>query len=134
MKIEKPTKFIESYLEHRLHPALTVEAIQAALPGIEDEGESGDGKVTHHWSFVADGRECAIWDFKGLRWSAYGPREVYDALGLEVIGDAMDGVKAWALQEQALVPDDAADEDDVGEKTDDLLTPDQLERQRKGSW
>lgn len=100
MKIEKPTKFIESYLEHRLHPRISVEEITALLPGIKDEGESGDGKVTHHWSFLADGRECAIWDYRGLRWSAYGPQYVLERLGLSIIGGLNDALRALELAKE----------------------------------
>lgn len=100
MKIEKPTKPVESYLQHRLHPRLTVEQIQAALPGIEDEGASWDGKVKHHWEFIADDQRCAVWDMRGLRWSAYGPREAFAALGFEVIGGEQDFAKAFQLAQE----------------------------------
>lgn len=32
-------------------------------------------KVTHSWGFAIDGEACGIWDFKGHRWSTYGPVE-----------------------------------------------------------
>ena len=97
MRIEPERTPIESYIQHRLHPGITVEQIEAALPGIRDEGESWDKKVAHHWAFIADGQECAVWDMRGLRWSAYGPPEVFAALGLEVIGGADDFERAWNL-------------------------------------
>jgi len=57
---------------------------------------SKDGKCVFQWDFFAakyierksDGElvqiafPCAIWDYKGSRWSAYGPREVFVAMGL----------------------------------------------------
>lgn len=101
MRIEKPRKFIESYLQHRLHPGISVEQIEAALSAsVDDEGDSGDGKVTHHWCFLADGQECAIWDYRGLRWSAFGPAEVFVALGLEVIGGVPDVTRAIDLNRE----------------------------------
>lgn len=100
MKIETPSKFVESHLQHRLHPAITVEQIEAALPGILDEGESGDGKATHTWHFMADGQGCGIWDMRGLRWSAFGPKEVFNALGLEIIGGIEDVMKALELSRE----------------------------------
>jgi len=34
-------------------------------------------KVRHSWQFSADGVPCAIWDYKGSRWSTFGPKEVF---------------------------------------------------------
>lgn len=97
MRIEAERKLIESYLQHRLDPRITVQQIEAALPGIRDEGASWDRKVEHHWAFQADDQECAIWDMRGLRWSAFGPKEVFEQLGLEVIGGPDDFEKAWNM-------------------------------------
>ena len=75
---------------HRLRPDLTVEDIQSALDSlahrhipVPDLGPSTDGKATHQWCFYADGHEkaCVIWDYRGERWSAFGPRDVYEELG-----------------------------------------------------
>lgn len=35
--------------------------------------ETFDGKVTMMWEFTIDGKEAAIWDYKGVRWSIYDP-------------------------------------------------------------
>jgi hypothetical protein len=44
-------------------------------PNMDDDGE----KVTASWSFLVDGQQCAIWDYKGsFEWqeaSTYGPDE-----------------------------------------------------------
>jgi hypothetical protein len=45
-------------------------------PNIQDDPV----KVKHSWGFKADGKRCAIWDYKGNRWSIYGPQEVFDVL------------------------------------------------------
>lgn len=37
-------------------------------------------KVTHEWNFTVDGVYCSIWDYKGTRWSTYGPREIFEKL------------------------------------------------------
>lgn len=97
MKIEPEKKFIESHLQWRLHPGITVEQIEEALPGISDQGLSADAKVHHHWAFLADDQECSIWDYRDMPWSAYGPPEVFEALGLEVIGGIEDYAKAVTL-------------------------------------
>lgn len=85
MKITQPAHFIESYLQHRLDAAITVEQINAALPGIEGHEASDDGKAEHHWAFLADEQECAIWDYGRARWSAFGPIEVFNQLGLRIV-------------------------------------------------
>lgn len=81
MQITPTTKWFMSSKQHSLNPSLTVEDIASKLPGIQDQGRSGDGKCTHTWEFFADGKECSIWDYKGARWSAWGPREVFEELG-----------------------------------------------------
>ena len=48
-----------------------------ALLGIEPEvtdpkDPDSDGKVTLEWRFTVDGKPCAIWDYKGVRWSTWG--------------------------------------------------------------
>ena len=30
------------------------------------------GKVQYEWTFKIDDHECAIWDWKGVRWSCFG--------------------------------------------------------------
>lgn len=62
--------------------AVPVDTVSQLL-GFRPNGlPSCDGKVTAEWNFVADGQPCSIWDYRGARWSAYGPREVFEALGL----------------------------------------------------
>lgn len=41
---------------------------------------SSDGKVTLEWSFKADGHHCGIWDYRGARFSTYGPNYIFKAL------------------------------------------------------
>jgi hypothetical protein len=81
----RPTgEFVQSYKQWALDPSISVRAINKALTGIEDKGRSSDGKCTHHWDFVADDKHvCSIWDYKGARWSAFGPREVFEAMGIK---------------------------------------------------
>lgn len=43
-------------------------------------------KVKFSWAFLVDGKECAIWDYKGTRWSGYGPKECFEALGIIIEG------------------------------------------------
>lgn len=33
-------------------------------------------KVTHSWGFEVDEVRCGIWDFRGDKFSYYGPREI----------------------------------------------------------
>ena len=42
-----------------------------------------EDKVTHSWGFTIDGELCGIWDFKGTRWSTFGPVDKI----LELLGE-----------------------------------------------
>ena len=65
-----------------LSAGLTEEQICSALGFDALPGEGY--KVTREWYFSAqlDGKwfKCGIWDYKGSRWSTYGPREIFDRL------------------------------------------------------
>jgi hypothetical protein len=91
------TDYMPSHKQHSLNPDITPEQLIEKLgkPAVHREGndyESGGEKVTWEWRFFArEWREgegftavhpCAIWDFKGSRWSAFGPREVFEQLNL----------------------------------------------------
>ena len=41
-----------------------------------DAGPSFDGKVTIQWDFTVDGVPCSIWDYRGVRWSTWGPSHI----------------------------------------------------------
>ena len=75
---------VSSYRQWGLDPSISPEQIKEKLLGVSQQGRSSDGKVQHRWEFIFDGKECAIWDFKGVRWSAYGPREAFEVLGFTV--------------------------------------------------
>jgi hypothetical protein len=87
------TGYMPSHKQHELSDAFTPERI-TELTGATPR-PSKDGKCEYQWDFFAQtylkgdgGRDvqvvfpCAIWDFKGSRWSAFGPREVFVAMGL----------------------------------------------------
>lgn len=98
MEIKQPDDFIQAHLQWRLDPRITIEQIEAVLPGIQDDGASADGKNDHAWWFLADTKECGIWDMQGVRWSAYGPKEVFEQLGLANIG----GPEDYAITKQIM--------------------------------
>ena len=88
MKI-KPTEIKESWKTGSLNPGLTVEDINTALgfgPNMDDDPI----KVKYYWGFKAripsfkkgksEWVECAIWDYKGVRWSTFGPLTVFKTL------------------------------------------------------
>lgn len=58
---------------------LTVNQIKAAL-GFAPNRYSGDGKVNHSWAFRVGNSNCGIWDYKGVRWSFGGPKEIFEAI------------------------------------------------------
>jgi len=54
--------------------------------GFEPNIVDDEDKVVNSWGFTVDGKDCAIWDFKGShqlnppRWSIYDPASVLDKL------------------------------------------------------
>ena len=72
------------YLTQYLSPNITMADIIKKLgfkPNIWDDPHN----VTASWGFDAtldDGstHRCAIWDYCGRRWSAYGPKPIFDEL------------------------------------------------------
>ena len=52
---------------------VTVEQIKAVLgePNVKDDPD----KVRYSWGFMIDDELCGIWDYKGRRWSTFGPTE-----------------------------------------------------------
>lgn len=69
-----------SHLCGHLSSRRSPESITALLgfPPIEDGDDHG--KTNYEWRFTVDGVPCAIWDFKRVRWSAFGPDHVLAAL------------------------------------------------------
>ena len=62
----------------------TIIQILGFAPNVDDD----ESKVTASWGFKVDGVYCAIWDYKGSRWSTFGPREKFIALfGEENVGE-----------------------------------------------
>lgn len=62
-----------------LSSSLTVDQINKVLgfaPNVRDDPD----KVKHSWGFLADGEPCGIWDYRGRRWSTYGPPEIFRQL------------------------------------------------------
>lgn len=60
--------------------AVSISDINGRLGFRAQHGKSSDGKSTRTWTFSVDGNECAIWDYKGHRWSTSGPKWVFEAL------------------------------------------------------
>jgi len=75
--------YIASYKQWSLDSRLTPQQISLALKR-KVRKESAQYKVKHRWEFTVDGEDCAIWDYYGTRWSAYGPREAFAKLGLDL--------------------------------------------------
>jgi hypothetical protein len=62
-----------------LSPGLTVHQISTRL-GVNPTLGSADGKVSYRWQFTVNGELCAVWDYKGARWSYYGPKNTMAAV------------------------------------------------------
>jgi hypothetical protein len=88
------TGYVPSNKQFSLSEKLTPEEITKAT-GVEPKEGSPDGKCTKTWTFYAaawfDGSRgepieiclpCQIWDYKGARWSGYGPPDAFRQIGL----------------------------------------------------
>ena len=67
-------------LSARLTPAQISAKLGGILPDDLAANGNGDGKVTLEWVVVIGGVLCAIWDYKGARWSMCDPRGQLAAL------------------------------------------------------
>jgi len=56
-----------------LRPDLSPAAITARL-GFPPVANAHEWKVTMEWYCRVDGKLVGVWDFRGTRWSFYGPR------------------------------------------------------------
>lgn len=55
--------------------------IFAALPDATfRDTPTADKKVTMEWAFLANGELCGIWDYRGGRFSTYGPGGIFRIL------------------------------------------------------
>ena len=75
----KPINTAGSYKTGFLPDHITAKQIAEILgfpPNIEDDPD----KVENSWGFTVDGVICGIWDYKGYRWSTFGPSSVFDKL------------------------------------------------------
>ncbi len=75
-----------SHRQGRLPSTLTVADITKRL-GFKPMLGSPDGKCAYTWSFKFDGVLCAVWDYRGARWSAGGPAPMLLALFPEYVED-----------------------------------------------
>jgi hypothetical protein len=60
---------------------ISKEQIFAALPDATFRDKpAADKKVTMEWAFLANGQLCGIWDYRGIRFSTYGPAQIFKTL------------------------------------------------------
>lgn len=50
------------------------------IVGADKRVSDDPSKVKHSWSFLWNGKQCAIWDYYGHRWSIFGPKEAFEDL------------------------------------------------------
>lgn len=64
----------------RGYSAEEISLILGFEPNVQDDPD----KVSHSWGFLADGRQCGIWSYKGSElhksFSTSGPAEVFEHL------------------------------------------------------
>ena len=71
-EIKKYDGFVSSYKTNSIDEDVTYDDIVKILgfpPNVADDPD----KVTASWTFTVAGKICAIWDYRGSRWSAYDP-------------------------------------------------------------
>lgn len=91
-RITKPAGFIASCKNWSLDSSLRPGDIDKIIGGGKASvgktfrRDDDPSKVKFSWEFVVNGKECAIWDYKGTRWSGYGPKECFEALGIAIEG------------------------------------------------
>lgn len=84
------TDYMPSHRQFRLSDSITPEKI-TELTGATPT-PSKDGKCRYQWEFFVTFTSgpnndritlpCSIWDYSGCRWSAWGPRKAFVAMGL----------------------------------------------------
>lgn len=77
MRLTKPNEWYATHLQGRLSAALTADQITNVIGWASNPRDTDGEKVTHCWRFLANRQQCAIWDYRGERWSFYGPRAVF---------------------------------------------------------
>lgn len=73
--IIEPHDVVGPHRTGRLPSLLSVKDINRRL-GFAPNVQDGPSKVKHSWGIKIDGVFCAIWDYKGSRWSTYDPQNV----------------------------------------------------------
>ena len=68
-----------AYCMGNIDEGYTVKEINKIL-GFEPNVQDDPDKVKYSWGFKVDGQPCGIWDYKGSRWSTYGPKIVFSIL------------------------------------------------------
>jgi hypothetical protein len=79
LTILEEEEFHSTGREGALSPSLTVAQISARL-GFNPVTGSGDNKVRYRWQFTVNGELCAVWDYKGARWSYCGSKATMRAV------------------------------------------------------
>lgn len=79
LRITPTSRFISSHKTGRLTTSDKAAIVRCL--GFEPSFDDDPDKVEYIWRFDverADGTtaECAIWDYKGVRWSTFGPDDI----------------------------------------------------------
>jgi hypothetical protein len=77
MKIIKDNT-IGSYKNGKLDASISVKEINKRLGFDSQVGDPS--KVKHEWHFMAKGHQCGVWDYYNVRWSTFGPAEIWNEL------------------------------------------------------
>jgi len=86
-KVSMPRRNFSSGKQWSLDESLKPSDIDRILGGKQYRVSDDGDKVKYSWRFLVNGKECAIWDYHRVRWSGYGPKECFEALGIKIYGN-----------------------------------------------
>lgn len=83
LPVDTPGDHAQGQLSNRLTKK-DIEKVLGFPPNVQDDPE----KVKNSWGFTvwlagygsSKGVRCGIWDYKGTRWSTFGPAEIFKTL------------------------------------------------------
>ena len=80
LTITADAQFRSSHKSGSLSPLREPDEITARLGVQPDTDDIDADKQTMEWRFIVNGKPCAIWDYKGVRWSCWGDHAALAAL------------------------------------------------------
>lgn len=83
LRIRQRSTYHPTHKQHSLSSKHTKKNIDQILGNVKSTKNPHE-KTKYEWNFYINDQTCAIWDYYGTRWSAYGPKDLLMAIGLDV--------------------------------------------------